>query len=99
MSRRLMRAAALLAAVLLGALVSLAAQPHTYVLPREIAVTLLGSYELTRPTSSGATELFVTIVDDKPRLRISAVENELVAEGTAVQTADGIKTDIYKFTV
>jgi hypothetical protein len=86
--------------VAMGALTSISAQPHTYVLPKEIALTLLGSYDLDKPTTAGAKELHVTIVDTKLRLRIGDEESQMVAEGVSVESTDGVKSaDIYGFTV
>ncbi len=77
----------------------LSAQPHTSVLPNDIALKLLGSYELERPTSTGARDIYFTLVDDQPKLRIGDDENRFVFEGIAMETVDGVSSDVYKFTV
>jgi hypothetical protein len=75
-------------------------EPHAYQLPKGVELMLLGSYQLAKPTPAGVTEIHVTIVDRQPRLRIGDVENRLVAEGVAEESANGAKSaDVYKFSV
>jgi hypothetical protein len=84
--------------VLLAALA--AQEPHAYQLPQDVELLLLGSYELTKPTPAGVTEIHVSIVDGRPRLRIGDVESRLVAEGVAEESSNGQKSaDVYRFSV
>lgn len=82
-------------------LASLALQePHEYQLPKAVELMLLGSYQLTKPAPAGVTEIHVTIVDGRPRLRVGDVESRLIAEGVAEESTNGVKSaDVYKFSV
>ena len=62
-----------------------------YVLPRDIALLLIGSYGLNAPTSSGLRELHVSLVGGQPSLRLGNDEHLLLAQGATV--------DAYQFTV
>jgi hypothetical protein len=95
------RAGRMALAIVIAAAASINAQePHAYRLPKDVELMLLGSYDLTRPTPAGVTEIHVTIVDGQPRLRIGDVESRLIAEGVAQESTNGAKSaDVYKFTV
>lgn len=90
-------------AVMLTAAAVAAAQglkEHALALPSDVALTLIGSYDLTTPTPAGVKDVHIGMSDNKLRLRIGDEERQLVAEGLAVQSTNGQKTaDVYKFSL
>jgi hypothetical protein len=76
-----------------------AQESHAKVLPSEIGLLLLGSYDLDRPWSNGEKAFYYTIADDKPQLRIGQDERRLIYESRGLEESGGVKTDVYSFTV